>query len=155
MKNKGIKGFLKGFLYAFRGIGIVIKSERNMRVHIAAALNVLLLSPFLGVSKAEYAVLLLTSALVLSLEGVNSAIEILCDRVTKEKDGHIKNTKDIAAGAVLISAIFSVVIGFVILFKPLEIAGLFVSIFANPLYTIAFVVSEALLVLFVIGFRKK
>ena len=129
MKNNS---FFKGFLYAFRGMGKVIKEERNMRVHIAAALNELTFSPFLGVSKAEYAILLITSALVLSLESVNSAIENLCDRVTVEKDEHIKNTKDIAAGAVLICALFSVIIGIVILFRPEKIALLFVNIFKVP-----------------------
>ena len=155
MKNKGLKGFLKGFLYAFCGIGKIIKNERNMRVHIAAALNVLIFSPFLGVSKLEYGLLLLTCALVLSLEGLNSAIENLCDRVTKEKDEYIKNTKDIAAGAVLIAAIFSLIIGFVILFKPLEIGALFTNIFSNFLFAAGFIVFEILLILFVVCFRKK
>ena len=153
--NKGLKGFLLGFLYAFRGIGKVIKEERNMRVHIAAALNVLVFSPFLGVNRTEYAVLLITSALVLSLESVNSAIENLCDRVTEKKDEYIKNTKDIAAGAVLISAIFSVITGLVILLRPEKIALLFINIFTNPIYLISFIIFEILLVIFVVCFKRK
>lgn len=144
-----------GFLYAFRGIGKVIKEERNMRVHIAAALNVLVFSPFLGVNRAEYAVLLITSALVLSLESVNSAIENLCDRVTEKKDEYIKNTKDIAAGAVLISAIFSVITGLVILLRPEKIALLFINIFTTPIYLVSFIIFEILLVIFVVCFKRK
>ena len=85
-----MKSFIKGFNYAFKGIIRVINEERNMRVHIAFALNVLIFAPFLKVTRVEYALLLLTIALVLSLETVNSAIENLSDRVTKEKDELIK-----------------------------------------------------------------
>lgn len=150
MKNKGLKGFIKGFSYAFKGISEVIKSERNMRIHIAAALNVLIFAPFLNVSRGEFALLLLLCALVISLEGVNSAIERLCDRITREKDSEIGKIKDIAAGSVLVSAIFSVIIGFVVLFKPYEIAALFTGIFTNPVYAVLFVVFEVILGLFVI-----
>lgn len=150
-----MKSFIKGFNYAFKGIIRVIKEERNMRVHIAFALNVLIFAPFLKVTRVEYALLLLTVALVLGLEAVNSAIENLCDKVTKEKDELIKRAKDMAAGAVLIAAIFSVGIGITVLCKPNELFLLFTAIFTNPLYIIGLIIFEAALLLFVVLQRKK
>ena len=150
-----MKSFIKGFNYAFKGIIRVIKEERNMRVHIAFALNVLIFAPFLKVTRVEYALLLLTIALVLSLETVNSAIENLSARVTKEKDELIKRTKDMAAGAVLIAAIFAVGIGITILCKPDELSLLFTSIFTNPLYVIGLLIFEAALLLFVVLHSKR
>ena len=150
-----MKSFIKGFNYAFKGIIRVIKEERNMRIHIAFALNVLIFAPFLKVTRVEYALLLLTVALVLGLEAVNSAIENLCDKVTKEKDELIKRAKDMAAGAVLMGCIFSVGIGITVLCKPNELFLLFTAIFTNPLYIIGLIIFEAALLLFVVLQRKK
>lgn len=154
-KNKGIIGFFKGFKYAFKGIIATLKSERNMRIHLSVGLNVLIFALFIGVSMTEYAVLLLTVSLVMSLEAVNSAIENLADRVNPKKDELIGKVKDISAGAVLISAIFSVIIAFCILFKPIEISGLFTAIFSSPLYSILFILLELILILFIIMPERK
>ena len=154
-KNKGIIGFFKGFKYAFKGIVTTLKSERNMRIHLGVGLNVLIFALFIGVSMTEYAVLLLTVSLVMSLEAVNSAIENLADRVNPEKDELIGKVKDISAGAVLISAIFSVIIAFCILFKPIEIAGLFAVILSSPLYSVLFILLELILILFIIMPERK
>ena len=76
---------------------------------------------YFHVSANEWLVLLLISALVLALETINSAIEKLCDLYTKETHPQIKRIKDIAAGAVLISAIFALVIAIVIFKKYIQI----------------------------------
>ena len=110
-----MKGFLKGFVYAGRGIAYAVH-ERNFRFHLcAAAFVTYFAAAFYQLSRAEWAVLLLTFALVLSLEAVNTSIERLCDKVCPERDALIACCKDIAAAAVLVSAVFSVGVGIVLL----------------------------------------
>lgn len=114
-----MKKFLRGFIYAAAGI-VHGFTERNFRVHICAVCFVSWFAlRFYELSRAEWAVLLLTFAAVLSAELFNTSIERLCDKVSPEKDEHIRRCKDCAAGAVLISAVLAVVIG-VVLFWDLE-----------------------------------
>ena len=103
--------FFKGFFYAGRGL-LNALTERNFRFHLCAAATVIFFGArFYSFRTSEWAVLLLTCAVVLSLECVNTALERLCDKVCPEHDELIKKCKDIAAGAVLIAAIFAVAIG--------------------------------------------
>lgn len=114
-----MRKFLRGFGYAAAGI-VHGFYERNFRVHVCAAGFVTWFAlRFYELSRAEWAVLLLTFAVVISAELFNTAIERLCDKVSPEKDEHIKHCKDCAAGAVLVCAIFAAVIG-VVLFWDLE-----------------------------------
>ncbi len=111
--------FFKGFFYAGRGL-LNALSERNFRFHLCAAATVIFFgAKFYSFRASEWAVLLLTCAVVLSLECVNTALERLCDKVCPEQDNLIKKCKDIAAGAVLVSAIFAAAIG-VVLFWDIE-----------------------------------
>lgn len=110
--------FLKSFVYAFRGILYCIRRERNMRFHTAAAVYVLLFSGFFSLSPAEYAVLFLTFALVMGMECVNTSIERLCDRVSPSHSPLIAFSKDAAAGAVLVSALFAVCVGICLFWRP-------------------------------------
>lgn len=111
--------FLKGFSYAGRGLALCLR-ERNFRFHLVAVLFVTYFAVrFYELSRGEWAVLLLTYGIVLSLEAVNTAIERLADRVTTEHDSVIGVCKDISAGAVLISAIFAVGVA-VALFADVE-----------------------------------
>ncbi|MGN1341064.1 MAG: diacylglycerol kinase family protein [Oscillospiraceae bacterium] len=114
-----MKRFLKGFAYAAAGV-IHGFTERNFRVHVCAVCFVSWLAlRFYELSRAEWAVLLLTFAAVLSAELFNTSIERLCDKVSPEKDEHIRRCKDCAAGAVLVSAVSAVIIG-VVLFWDIE-----------------------------------
>ncbi len=108
---------LKSFRDAFNGIGVLIQSERNFQIHLLAFALALGAGFYLEISKGEFIVILLVSALVFALEGVNTAIEKLCDEVTEERKESIRKIKDIAAGAVLVGAIFAVVIA-VLIFYP-------------------------------------
>lgn len=109
-----MRKFLRGFGYAAAGI-VHGFYERNFRVHVCAAGFVTWFAlRFYELSRAEWAVLLLTFAAVISAELFNTAIERLCDKVSPEKDEHIKHCKDCAAGAVLVCAIFAAVIGVVL-----------------------------------------
>lgn len=109
--------FLKGFGYAFAGIWQMLLHERNFKVHVLALVVVISTGLYFRVTANEWLILLLISALVLALETINSAIEKLCDLYTKETHPQIKLIKDIAAGAVLIAAIFAVVIALIIFKK--------------------------------------
>lgn len=109
-----MRKFLRGFAYAAAGIAHCLK-ERNFRVHLCAVCFVSWFAlKFYELSRAEWAALLLTFAAVLSAEAVNTSIERLCDKVSNERSELIRRSKDCAAGAVLILAIFAVGIGIVL-----------------------------------------
>ena len=125
-------GFFRSFKYAGRGITLAVR-ERNFRFHLCAAAFVIFFAArFYELSRGEWAVLLLTCGAVLSLEAVNTAIERLCDRVSTEQDSQIGAIKDIAAGAVLISAVIAAAVG-VFLFWDTEKFREIVRFFASPL----------------------
>ncbi len=123
--------FFKGFYYAGRGIAAACKG-RNFRFQLCAAAFVIFFAArFYSFSAEKWAVLLLTCGAVLSLEAVNTAIEKLSDSVTLEEDPLIKTAKDCAAGAVLIAAVFAVVIG-VFLFWNKDVFMLIRLYFSEP-----------------------
>lgn len=149
-KTKGKRRTLAdSFGDAARGALFAVKTERNMRIHVTAAVYVLFFSPFLGVSRGEYAALILAIALVITAEGFNTAIEMLCDFAQKSYNPFIGRTKDIAAGAVLVCAGFAAIIGFVVLWRPAELWALVCAIFTSPIYCPLFVVIAALAVVFI------
>lgn len=102
------------FKHAFRGIWTAVQTQTNIRIHIVAGALIFLLSVFLRVSHTDILVLTLTVMIIIFAEMVNTAIEFLADAVTLEHDPYIKQAKDVAAGGVLISAIFALVIGLLI-----------------------------------------
>lgn len=108
-----MKNFLKGFLYAFHGIGLALK-ERNFKVQLFAFVAVLAAGLYLKIDTYEWIAIIGISALVLSLETINTSIEQLCDLYSTEYDQRIKLIKDLAAGAVLMASIFAVIIALLI-----------------------------------------
>jgi diacylglycerol kinase len=109
--------FLRSFTYAFAGLIELILKGRNFRIELLALLSVLILGFYFQITSSEWLIVLLISAHVLALEAINTAIEKLCDLYTTETHPQIKRIKDIAAGAVLISAIFAFIIAIVIFKK--------------------------------------
>lgn len=95
----------------------MLLQERNFKVHVLALIVVISAGFYFHITSNEWLIVLLISALVLALETINSAIEKLCDLYTKETHPQLKLIKDIAAGAVLIAAIFAVVIALIIFKK--------------------------------------
>jgi diacylglycerol kinase (ATP) len=91
-----------------------------MRYHLYAAIFVLLLGFVLGISWRDFALLIILSIVVLSVEMINTTIEVITDVLFKEYDIKAKEIKDIAAGAVLITALGAVIIGYGILYKPAQ-----------------------------------
>ncbi|WP_029320151.1 diacylglycerol kinase family protein [Butyrivibrio sp. AE3004] len=117
-KPKKIKLY-KSFGYAFEGIFNTILHERNMQIHCAVTVLVVIFGIILKISLLEWFFCIILFALVMSLELVNTSIEAVVDLVTEERKPLAKKAKDAAAGAVLISAIFAAVMGGIIFFPKL------------------------------------
>jgi len=109
-----LKKRLKSFSYAFAGIADLFKTQPNAQIHLVVATCVIIAGFFFQISTSEWCVLVLTMALVLSAEGFNTAIEYLTDLVSPDHHPLAGKTKDVAAGAVLISAIAAVIVGLMI-----------------------------------------
>ncbi len=104
---------------AFSGIRYALATERNLCIHFFAFVLALLAAYFLNISRFEILIILLISAMTFSLELANTAIERLADKVSPQYDEKIGVIKDVMAGAVLVSSIFSIIIGLIIFVGPL------------------------------------
>ncbi|HSC73680.1 MAG TPA: diacylglycerol kinase [Gaiellaceae bacterium] len=105
---------IESFNYAIEGVIHVLRTQRNMRIHFAVAVAVLVIGVAVGVSRVELIVLLLSITFVLVAEMINTAIEGTIDAATTSFDPMAKLAKDIAAGAVLISAVNAVAVGYLV-----------------------------------------
>ena len=105
------KPLLKTLLYGFNGILYTLKHERNMVIHFLVMILVIIAGIVFKITFVEWGVCFVLFALVLSLELMNTALENVVDLVTEEKKAKAKVAKDAAAGAVLVAAIFAVIIG--------------------------------------------
>jgi diacylglycerol kinase len=110
-------GFWRSFSYAGQGVWHVVRTQRNMRVHLAAAAAVIVLALILQVSAVDWACLLMVIGLVLTAEALNTVVEAIVDLCTDEFQPLAKIAKDVAAGAVLISSVTAVGVG-VAVFLP-------------------------------------
>jgi len=106
-----LASFLMSFVYAWRGITYVARTQRNARVHLAVAVAVAVAAVLLGLSTGEDALLALTIALVIAFEALNTVVEAIVDLVTQEYHPLAKVAKDAAAGAVLVMALGAVGVG--------------------------------------------
>jgi diacylglycerol kinase (ATP) len=112
---------LESFNFALEGVIHVLRTHRNMRIHFAVAIAVLVAAVWKGVDRLELIALLISIAFVLIAEMVNSAIEAAIDMATTSFDPLAKLAKDIAAGAVLIAAVNAVAVGYLVFSH--ELAG--------------------------------
>jgi diacylglycerol kinase len=107
----------RSFRYAFAGLFYVVRSQRNFRIHMAAALVAAALALALGFTPVEWAVLATIITLVMTLEMVNTVVEAVVDLASPAYHPIAKIAKDVAAGAVLLTAIGAVVVS-LFLFVP-------------------------------------
>jgi diacylglycerol kinase (ATP) len=105
---------IDSFNYAFEGIIHVLRTQRNLRIHFAIAIGVIVAAVWIGVQRMELIALLLAIAFVLVAEMINSAIEGAIDASTTSFDPNAKLAKDIAAGAVLIASVTALGIGYLV-----------------------------------------
>jgi diacylglycerol kinase len=102
--------FLRSFVYAWRGIIYAVHTQRNMRVHIALAVVAIALGVALRISPVEFAMIFVAITGVFIAEMVNTVAEACVDLATQTYHPLARVAKDVAAGAVLVSAILAVVI---------------------------------------------
>lgn len=104
----------KSFLHAFRGVFMMIKTERNFQIELLAFSVNLFLIFYFKLNNTDAALVIIASFAVLSAEIFNTAIEKICDIIQPDFDKRIGFIKDIAAGAVILTAIASVVVGILV-----------------------------------------
>ena len=119
MKKQKKDPLYKSFGYAFAGIFAVVTKERNMKIHCAAVVCVMIAGLVFHISPIEWCICLTLFGLVMALEMVNTAVEAVVDLVTKERKPLAKLAKDAAAGAVLIAAIMAAIAGMIIFIPKL------------------------------------
>lgn len=109
-----IRKNLRSFRFAADGILALFRFENNAKIHLLAALAVVVAGFWLRLDRVEWALILTQVALVWAAEAFNTAIEKLADVVSPERHPQIKAVKDLAAGAVLLVVILAVVVGILI-----------------------------------------
>lgn len=111
--------FFNSFKCAIRGIFYGISRERNLKIQVLAGFFIIIISLFLQISKIYFITILLVVFLVIILELFNKNFERLIDNISPEYNKEFGEIKDTMAGIVLFSALFSIVIGLLILYSPL------------------------------------
>ena len=114
MKNKKL---INSFKYAFKGLGSAVKSERNMKIHFTMMMLVIIAGIFFNIAIWEWITCFILFGLVIGMECVNTAIEIIVDMVSPKYNEAAGRAKDIAAGGVLACAIGAAVDG-IFIFLP-------------------------------------
>lgn len=115
------KKLINSFKYALQGFASSFRTERNMKIHAVATILVIILGIYLKLNLIEWSIITIAIVIVISAELFNTAIETIVDMVSPQKNEKAKLAKDISAGAVLILAIGSAIVGFII-FLPKIIA---------------------------------
>ncbi len=106
-----MRKFFRGFVFAFRGLRYAFGTQVNFRFHVAAALAAVLLGLYFGISTAEWIWICGAILVVMIVELLNTAIEVLVDLVSPGYHPKAGIIKDVSAGAVLLTAVFAVMVG--------------------------------------------
>jgi diacylglycerol kinase (ATP) len=114
-----VAGRLRSFRAAGRGAAVLVRTQANARIHLLATMAVVALGLLLGLSRGDWALLLLAMAVVWAAEAMNTALEALCDRVSTEIHPLIGRAKDVAAAGVLLAALLAAGVGFLVMGPPL------------------------------------
>ncbi|MDX1614825.1 MAG: diacylglycerol kinase family protein [Candidatus Promineifilaceae bacterium] len=109
----------QSFIYAFSGLAQILKAEPNAWIHLAAAGLVVAVAIWLQLPRRDWAVLVLTIFMVWMAEATNTALEAIVDLASPEFHHLARRAKDVAAGAVLLSAIGAIIVGLLLLGPPL------------------------------------
>jgi len=109
------RNLIESFRFAFAGLGYALRTQRNTRIHLTIAVLVAVLGLWLGLTFTQWAVLALTVGFVLVGEMINTVAEALVDLIAPDYHPLAKVVKDVTAGAVLLTALVSVVVGLLVL----------------------------------------
>lgn len=114
MKKNSLSSRIQSFSHAIHGITTAFKTEHNLWIHLTVAAVVIVAGVFFSVTPFEWSALIFAIVLVLSAELFNTAIESLCDALHPKPHSLIKQAKDVAAGAVLVTAIGAATVGLIV-----------------------------------------
>ncbi len=114
MEKFSLNKRLKSFTYACKGIGCLIRNEHNAWIHCVAVVAVVTTGLLFGISRGEWIAVVLCCGMVLAAEAMNTAIEVLVDLVSPQPHPLAGKAKDIAAGAVLITAVTAAIVGCIV-----------------------------------------
>lgn len=145
-----VKGLARSFVYAFHGIRFCITNERNMRIHLTVLALVFYFSVIYGLERQEWIVLILTSAMVLVCEMINTAIEALVNLETTSYHNIARIAKDVAAGAVFLTAVASVIVGVILFIQPERLIKCLERILEYPVLILPFLLLLVLGIWFII-----
>jgi len=155
MKSKNL---IDSFNYAIDGIFYAFKTQRNMKIHFVLAIIVLVFSLFFNLSKLEFIEVVFAIAFVLIAEMVNTAIETTVDMMTDKFHPLAKIAKNVAAGAVLISAVNALIIAYLIFFDRINpfTKIILVKIRESPIHVtfISLIVVILLTIIFKVRFKE-
>lgn len=117
--KKFITSRVAAFRYAFLGWGHVLKTQQNAWIHSFVAAVVVALGSWLRLNAQDWAIIVVTIAMVFTAEFINTAIEAVVDLASPAQHPLAKVGKDVGAGAVLVSALAAIIVGLLILGPPL------------------------------------
>lgn len=148
-----VHSLFDSFNYALEGLIHTFKTQRNMKIHFAAAFLVLLSSLLMEISKTELIILLLSIALVMGMELINTAVEIIIDMISREYSYRAKIAKNIAAAGVFMASLNAAVTGYLVFIDEIRSVSfnLLFHIRKEPAYLIF--VTLVLLVLLIISLK--
>ena len=119
-KPFSVKARLNSFVYAMKGIRTTFRKEHNFRIHVLAAILVITLGIYFSISRFEWLWLVACMGAVLTTELLNTALEVLADSLDLQPNPIVGRVKDTAAGAVLITALGSLIVGSIIFWPYLK-----------------------------------
>ena len=150
-----VRKLIDSFNYAVSGIVYTLETQRNMRIHFTAAFLVLILSLFFNLDRNELLLLIFAISLVIITEMINTAIEKTIDLYTGEYHPLAKIGKDVAAGAVLISTVNALIVGYLIFFNRLNLyTDLVIKKITNSPVHLTFI-SILLVIILIIAIKTK
>ena len=152
---KKVSGLLRSFFYAGRGIVFCLRHERHFRIHLVSAAYVIFFSLFYDFTATDYAVLILTCAVVIAAEIFNTAIEVVIDKVSPRFSVFAMMGKDIAAGAVLFTAIGAIAVGFFMFWDIPVFVRIFEFFAADWWKPVIFLIVTALAVWFIFSNKPR
>lgn len=113
------RSLLWSFNHAIEGVVYAIRTQRNMRIHVGAAITAIIVSLLLGVGREGFLAIVFAIGIVFIAELLNTAIESAVDVATDQYSPEAKIAKDVAAGAVLVASTLAIVIAYLALYDPL------------------------------------
>lgn len=117
--HRWLASVLRSFGPALAGVAWALKTQRNLQFHAGATVLVLIFGLWLHMAAWEWCAVMLATGMVWAAELMNTALEVLADRVSKEREEAIRRAKDAAAGAVLMAALGALGVGLMIFLPKL------------------------------------